>query len=391
MFIRVNNKTLTEAVLPALCAVTPRATLSSLSSLRLEANKEENTLTITGYDIQKGLTTTISAEVLDEGSMLMDAHRLAMICRSLPDGEVSLSSDENYLTTISSLNSKFEVSGVSSHNYPTLPSLSGERYFEMSQGLLKKMLQQVLFSYSLTDTKPVLTGIYFSIDPGLLEIVSCDGYRISLTRRLVTEDARDADGKPIPPVMTCNFSDSFLVPGKNVAELYKLLEDTEAPIRVELARKHVIFCFEDKTFFSRLLEGDYINYQSSMPKEYKTRITVDLARMAGATERAGLLIDEKIKSALHFSVLEDGMLLRCSTGQGRTEELVDATVEGDTITLGFNHRFLMDAFRGAAMAGQTKIELRLNGPLNGLLIEAVGDDRDEKQFFYLVLPVKLNG
>jgi DNA polymerase III sliding clamp (beta) subunit (PCNA family) len=92
MFIRVNNKVFTEAILPALCAVTPRSALSTLSGVRLVANAEEGTLTITGYDVLKGLTTTIPAEVLTEGSMLMDGHRLAMICRSLPEGEMSLCS-----------------------------------------------------------------------------------------------------------------------------------------------------------------------------------------------------------------------------------------------------------------------------------------------------------
>lgn len=387
MFIRVNNKVFTEAILPALCAVTPRSALSTLSSVRLVANAQENTLTITGYDVQKGLTTTISAEVLTEGSMLMDGHRLAMICRSLPEGEMSLCSDENFLTVISSGKSKFEVSGSSAANYPTLPILSGERYFEIRQGLLKKMLQQVLFSYSVTDTKPVLTGIYFNVDPQLFEICSCDGYRISLTRRIVSQEGDDKNGA-CP--MECNFSDHFLVPGKNVAELYKLLEDDDTPIRVELARKHVIFCFEDKIFFSRLLEGEYINYNSSLPNQWRTRITVDLQTMAGAIERAGLLIDEKVKSPLHFTVEQDAVMLRCTTSQGRTEEYVECQIEGEQITLGFNHRFLTDALRGAALSGEDTVEIRLNSHLNGLLVESVGEDTEQKQFFYLVLPVKLN-
>ncbi len=389
MFIRVNNKTFTEAVLPALCAVTPRSALSTLSGVRLVA--QDNTVTITGYDIQKGLTTTIPAEVLEEGSMLMDGQRLAMICRSLPDGEMSLQSDENFLTTISSGKSKFEVSGSTAANYPTLPILSGERYFEMSQGMLKKMLQQILFSYSLTDTKPVLTGIYFNVDPELFEICSCDGYRISLVRRSIgAEKAVNEKGEKIKKELECNFSDHFLVPGKNVSELYKLLEDGDTPIRVELARKHAIFCFEDKVFFSRLLEGEYINYESSIPREWRTRITVDLATVSSAMERAGLLIDEKMKSPLHFTVEEDVLVLRCTTAQGRTEELVDGKIEGETITLGFNHRFLVDALRGAAMSGEDQVELRLNSQLTGLLVESVGEDHEKKNYFYLVLPVKLN-
>lgn len=391
MYIRVNSKILTEAVLPALCAVTPRAPLASASGLRLEANREESTLTITGYDIQKGLTTTISCEVINEGSMLLDGYRLATICRNIPEGEITLSSDEKYLTTISSQKCKFEISGSSSQNYPTLPILSGERYFSISQKVLKKMLNQVMFSYSVTDSKPVLTGIYFDVDQDMFQICTCDGYRISLTKKKIDNEPNyDEKGKVKEKDFICNFSDHFLVPGKNVVELSKLLEDSDAPIRIELARKHVIFCFDDKTFFSRLLDGDYINYESSLPDDYKTKIIVDLAQISSAIERVGLLNDEKTKSALHFCVREDHIILRCQTSQGRTEELVDCVIEGDQNTLGFNHRYLMDAFRAALLSGEEKVEVRLNSHLNGLMIESVGDNRAEKRFFYLVLPVKLN-
>ena len=390
MKITIDNRILNEAIVPTLCALTPKSALSILSSVRLEASAEDRKLTLTGYDLQKGVTCTVDADVEEGGSLLLDGHRLSMIARSMPDGEMTLTSDDKYLTVLESGSSRFEISGSSSSEFPTLPTLSGERYFELSQGLLKKMLSQVLFSYALIDNKPALTGVYFDVDDDLLEICTCDGYRISLARKNIRHDAIDEKGNPVEPEMTCNFSDHFLVPGKNMAELFKLLEDSDKKIRIELARKHAIFCFEDKIFFSRLLEGEYLNYKSSIPKEYKTRIILGLDEFARAIDRAGLLTDEKVKTPVHFIVGEDALELKCATAQGRTHEVIKADVEGEQALLGFNHRFLADALKGAAISRDEQVELWLNSKLNGLLIQSPGSVMEEKEYFYLILPVKLN-
>ena len=390
MRISINCKRLSEALTPTLCALTPKSALSVLSSVRLEADQEAGTITLTGYDLQKGVTSTVECEVTEGGCMLIDGNKLSLIVKNLPGGEMTLESDENYLTTIASGMSKFEISGSSGSDFPTLPTLSGDRTFEIKQNLLRKMLQQVLFSYALTDDKPTLTGVYFSVDERLLEICTCDGYRISLARRKIEADPRDEKGKPVEPDLTTNFSDSFLVPGKNIAELFRLLEDSDEKIRIELARKHAIFCFADKIFFSRLLDGTYLNFHGSMPKEYRTKIRVNLSDMIKAVERAGLLTEEKIKTPMRFGVGEKTLDLKCASAQGRTHEIVDVETEGDQALLGFNHRYLADALRGAAISQDEVIELRLNAKLNGLLIKSTKEDMDDDEYLYLVLPVMLN-
>ena len=390
MKIRIDSRRLSEALTPTLCALTPKSALSVLSSVRLEADKDAGTLTLTGYDLQKGVTSTVECEVEDGGCMLIDGHRLSLIVKNLPGGLMDLESDDKFITSIKSGKSNFEISGSTGTEFPTLPALSGERYFEIKQNLLKKMLQQVLFSYAQTDDKPTLTGVYFGVDEKLLEICTCDGYRISLARRKIETDPKDAKGNPVEPELTTNFSDSFLVPGKNIAELFKLLEDSDEKIRIELARKHAIFSFADKIFFSRLLDGTYLNFHGSIPKDCRTKITVGLGEITRAVERAGLLTEEKIKTPMRFTLTEDELELKCSSAQGRTREVVGVEVEGDKAALGFNHRYLLDALRGAAISQDATIEMRLNTKLNGLLIKSTKADTDDDEYLYLVLPVVLN-
>ena len=100
MKITIDNRILNEAIVPTLCALTPKSALSILSSVRLEASAEDRKLTLTGYDLQKGVTCTVDADVEEGGSLLLDGHRLSMIARSMPDGEMTLTSDDKYLTVL---------------------------------------------------------------------------------------------------------------------------------------------------------------------------------------------------------------------------------------------------------------------------------------------------
>ncbi|MDD6311908.1 MAG: DNA polymerase III subunit beta [Firmicutes bacterium] len=373
MFIRVDKKPLLDALLPALCAVSNKSTIAALSCVFLHADEENSTLTITGFDINKGLKTSIPATVLEGGNLLLEGHKFVSIVRSLPDTEVSVQNDDRFITTISCQKSRFEISGMSSESYPSLPELKGDRGFKISQGTLKKMISQVIFSYSLSDNKPVLTGINFEFGNGRLRLCSCDGYRVSIKdESFEAESIREG---------------SFIVPGKTLTELYKLLSsDDESEVKVELSRKHIIFSFDNLIFFSRLIEGNYFDYDKSIPKVFKTYATVNLSDAIAAVERSALIIDERAKSPIKFIVTPDSVRITCNTVNGRIDEEFDAEVEGEEITVGFNHRYLLDALKGAEISGDEKVLIELYSPISGMIIKPV----DHEDFCYMVLPVRLN-
>ena len=373
MFIRVDKKTLLEALLPALCAVSNRSTVAALECIYLNADDASSTLTITGFDINKGLKTEIPATVLEKGGLLLEGHKLASIIRSLPDYEVTIQNDNRYITTISCQKSKFEISGMSSESFPSLPELSGDRGFTVSQGLLKKMISQVIFSYSLSDAKPVLTGILFDLSNGKLRLCSCDSFRISIS----TEDFKDSKMK----------DESFIVPGKTLTELYKLIDnDEEETVKVELSRKHIIFSIGNLIFFSRLIEGSFFDYEKALPKVFKTYATFNINDAVSAIERSALIIDERAKSPIKFIVENNSIRITCSTVNGRIDEEFDAEIEGEDMTLGFNHRFLIDALKGAMVSGDEKVTVELNSPLSGMIIRPTEHER----YYYMILPVRLN-
>ena len=242
----------------------------------------------------------------------------------------------------------------------------------MEQGVLKKMLQQVIFACAAIDLKPILTGVLFETSGEKMRLCGCDGYRIALREencvKGLSMDAR------------------FVVPAKSLQEVIRLLSDDDSSIRIELARRHIIFAFDSFYFFSRYVEGEYIDYAKSLPKEFGTHVKVDLAEAIGCFERCALLIDERAKSPIRLKVTPDGLNIQCTTANGKIEEEIFCPVEGEEMLVGFNNTFLLEALRGAAACGEEKVMMELNTPFSGMAITSPEND----SFYYMVVPMRLN-
>ena len=367
MKLKADKKVLLDAVLPTLGALSSKALIPSLECIYFKA--ENGILTVTGYDLAKGVKTETSVMIEEEGELLLNAQKFSSIIRALPDGMVEMSVDKDLKVTIISGRIKFEIIGISTEGYPSIPELSGDRKFEIPKGILKKLCQQLLFSVSLDDKRPVLTGVNFEIDGNKLTAVSCDGFRLSIRYEKVVSDE----------IM------KFIVPGKTLQELIKLLDDSDDVISAELTTKHIILHFDNLYFFSRLIEGDYIDYMRTIPKDSETEVKVKLDDIIRSLERAGLVIDERVKSPVKIEVAPDGLILSCDSANGRVRDEIKAEVTGSPLEIGFNNKYLLDSLRAATLSSDEEVVMKLRSPLVGMSITSTEHD----EYFYLVLPVRL--
>ena len=374
MLIRTEKKVILEAIAPCLCAITSRSANKALSCLYFQATQTDKggSLTITTFDTTKGVKTTIDAEVLEEGELLLDAMKFHSMVRALPLEEVTVSSDINFVTTLSSGNAKFEILGMNSDSFPALPLLSGEKKMDIQEGTLKKMIQQVIFSCAVVDLKPILTGVLFEVKDDMVRLCGCDGYRIAIREEKGLKTASE-------PV-------KFIVPAKTLQELIRLLSDEEKPLHIELARRHIIFMFENFILFSRYIDGEYIDYQRSLPKEFKTAVTISLNDAIGCFERCSLLIDERAKAAIRLYIEEDSVRVQCTTANGKIDEELFCDVKGEPMLVGFNNKFLLDALKGAAACGVNEVLMQFSSPLSGMALRSTETDA----FYYMVVPMRLN-
>jgi len=379
MKIKVDKSVLLSAVTPAMGSISTKNTIAAIEGILVKADADGN-CTLTAYDLEKGFRTTIPAEVEEEGSYIINANKLNQILRTFPEEKISIDIDERNTTKIKCGRSVFELHALNGEDFPNLPELTGENGFSVKQSELKSMISQILFAVAQNDQRPALNGAYFEIENDIIKIVSCDGNRLALRKKKCDIEHKNAEE---------SISSSFIVPGKTLTELLKLLDDGDDTVNIILTRKHVIFVIGDILFFSRLIDSEYIDYDRFIPKSNKITVSISCDDMITSLERASLVTEDRsmgqTKSPLRCKF--EGNLLKISSVSvtGRINDEVVCTKDGDDIEIGFNCRYLLDALKSC---DKESIKLSLSTPLMSMLIEPTDNDPDDT-FVFLVLPVKM--
>lgn len=381
MKIKFQKSELLQRIIPAAAIAPQRNTLDILGELLFECPGENpGEVRITAYDNEKGLRCSVDAEIYDEGSFLINGQNLLQIVKTMPDGEIMLDIDENYRVKIEGGTSVFEIAAKSAENYPVLPLLSGDRNYKLKKCDLKRLIAKTIFATGQNASNIILSGVYFVSENGQLKMVGCDGTRLAYA-------AMDIDAAPDAAVV---------IPAKILSEIMRMLDDSEDEINVSLARKHVIFTIDGYVYFSRVIDGEYVNYKRIIPAAFERNAFVSRDEFMGAIERASIVSEDKLMGTssaktflkLHFD--ENVVRITSTSTGGSSFDEIPAAITGDELIIGFNSRMLYDAVK--ACDDCTTLKLSMNGPLMGICIEN-GDDDREQGFSYLMfaMPLRMNG
>ena len=366
-----DKKTLLSLIMPALSATSTKSTLPALEGLLFSL--EDNLLTVCGYDLEKGVKTSAPVYPKEDGSVILNAQKISAIIRNFPDCEIAFEADEKNIVRISGGMSDFSIHGLAAEAFPNLPELGGDKSFSISQSLLKDIIATTHFAVAQTDARPILTGELFKIENNNLTVVALDNYRLALREE---KNAIFGDNKS---------SYSFVVPGKTLTELSKLLEESEEMVVVEFTSKYIIFKVNDIIFFSRLLEGEFLDYNRAIPKQSKITVKLNTEDFIESASRASLLVDEKLKTPLKCSFKENILDISCSTQYGRVNDNIKTEKEGEDIEIGFNSRYLLDALRACR---DEYIIISMSTPLMSMVISPA-KKKEGSSYTYLVLPCRL--
>ncbi len=390
MKIIFDKELLIDALTPAMGAVSEKNTIASIEGILFTTEGEDKCI-LSSYDLEKGYRTVISAKVLEQGSFIVNAAKLFRMIRMMPEREVTLEVNDKFRTNISSGNSLFSLSALPGGDFPKLPDLEGDWGVTISQALLKKMIGQVQHAIALGDQRPVLSGSYFKLTGEGLRMVSCDGNRLALREK----DCKLSLGEK-------EEGTSFIVPGKTLSELSKMLSnEKEKEVTLCFGRKHVIFRMGNSIFFSRLIDGEYIDYQRVIPKNNNIHVELNREDLIECLERVALVTDDKSVGQIrgYVKCVFEGETLKVSSSSSvsSVSDELEIEKEGDDITIGFNCRFLLDALRSIS---EERVRFSLATPLMSMVIEKAlnaseeseekEEDQDENgRFLYMVCPVKM--
>ena len=372
---------LLTAMTPALGFVSGKNTMPAIEGVNLVC-EAPGKCTVTAYDLEKGFRSYCECEVEEEGNFVINGQKLSQIIRIMPGDFVTLNINDRGVATISSGKSKFELRAIDGKDFPALPDLNGERGFEIAQSTFGRMLRQTAFAIANNSMRPELNGSYFVTDGSRLSVVSCDGSKLAVVERAVeVKDYRHDNA---------DFNAKFIVPGKTLTELYKIMDDTDDPMQVKLTLKNVIFTVGQYNFFSRLIDSEYIDYMRFIPKDSSIFVTLDSGALTGALERAMLVSEDRSfgQGTSPLKCVFAGNLLTVSSTSvtGHVTDEIFTEKIGDDIEIGFNCRYLLEAMR--ACDGE-QVKLALSGPLKSMIIRPAEENPDDN-FLFLVLPVKMN-
>ena len=368
MIINCEKNVLAEGVNTASKVIIAKSPVPALEGILFEAY-DGGKLKLTGSDIDVGIETFIDVEVEKEGAVIVNAKLFSEILRNLTNDVVSIEVDDKLNMHISCGVVNFNIPCMDPKYYPSIPIFENEKSITLKRGVLFSMIRQTIFSVSVFDAKPVLKGVLFEVGKDKISLVSSDNYRLSVRHENFENKYEEDFG--------------FIVPGKTLNEIIKMTGDPEDEVSMGISQNYICFEFDGIRVVSKLLKGEFINYKSIIPYSFKTVCKVKTDDIKKAVERASLLVDEKVRYPVKFSIEFDSMVVsyRKAEGHSFTDE-IKISKEGDSLEIGFNNKYVLSIL---SAIDDEEILIKLNSPLASMCITPIEGDK----YFYLVSPMRL--
>jgi DNA polymerase-3 subunit beta len=353
-------------------AVSTRSTLPVLANVLLRT--EDGGLRLTTTNLEIGLVYWVPAKVETDGAATVPAKLLTDLVTALPGGskvELEMGANETLHLTAGPFQS--HLKGIDADEFPSIQAVGERPTTRIAQDVLKRALEETAFAAATDEARPILTGVLWRFDGDTVTFAAADNYRIAV--------------KTIP-ILDPVSETSVVIPARALTELMRILGDTGEAVDVVLAqsRNQVLFHLagdQPIDLVSRLIDGQFPNYQSVLPKAHTTRAILDREELLRAVRPAALIAHESanIVKLQISSNGESGIVVSANAEIGDHVGQVEAAVEGDGTSIAFNAKYLADVLEKVT-ADQFALELQ--GPLAPGVFKPVGDDR----YVHVVMPVR---
>ena len=357
---------LQSAISVASRAVAAKSSIPALEGLLLHVGEA---LTVSGYNMQTGIRTTVPAEVSGQGDIVLNARLFGDIIRRMSDDVVVFTADDKLTVHVSCGDADFDITGLSAADYPELPVVEDEYALSIQQKVLREMIDQTAFAVSTNEARPVHTGALFEVTDMGLNVVAVDGFRLAFRR------------EPIERIQGGAFS--FVAPGSALNEVKNICGDTEDLATVILGKRHLLFEIGATELICRRLEGEFLDYRRAIPRNNPITVIAETKDLTRSIDRVSVVISDKLKSPVRCRFEHDKIYLSAKTGNGEAKDVCPVAGDGEGLEIGFNNRYLMEALRYAP-ADTVRIELN-TGVTPAIIVPTEG----EENFLYMVLPVRL--
>jgi DNA polymerase-3 subunit beta len=357
--------------------VEKRNTMPILSNILFEA-KADDSVDIVATDLEIGMRGLYKAKVEERGAATLAARKLYEILKELKEGDIDLTVGDNNWATIQAGRSQFKIVGLPSSDYPALPTIEREGLTPLTGAGLLELIRKTLFAVGDNDARYILNGLLVTListeKKATLRLVGTDGHRLALAEQDLGASGTKDGPKEIKAI----------IPKKAAHEIRRLLEEGESEPLIGFTKNLMIFRKSGLLLTSRLMEGNYPNYQQVVPKEKDPagRITVDRLEFEGALRRVGVLSRDKTNAVKVTFGGGKMTLFSNNPDLGEATEELGVKYSGESLTTGFNARYLLDVLN--VMDGES-VSLQMDAPLSPCLIREPGN----AGFTCVVMPIKV--
>ena len=355
-----------EALQSVSRAVSTRSTLPILGHVLLEAR--DGQLKFTTTDLEIGMTCTLPLEVSEAGAVTVPERIIQDVVANLPDAEVTISSDERNLLTVSAAKSQYTIHGLPSAEFPSLPHVDRDTVISLPGSTIRDLVRKTLFAASTDEGRVILTGCLLSWDGQTATMVATDTHRLAIKRVV-------AAGQVKAPV-------SVIIPSRALTELLRLLGNSDEPVEIVVGESQVLFASGRVHLVSRLIEGQFPAFERVIPQETTKRMTANRSQLYDAVRRASIVARAESNKII-LRTVDATLTISAETGEvGKAYEEVPVSLDGDVVEIAFNAEYLQDVL--GVLESET-VELGLSGPLNPGLLTADG----EADYQYVVMPMQM--
>jgi len=363
MKIEIAKNVLLSGIQKVQNVISPRATLPILSNILMDA--QQNKLKLTATDLDIGISCVIPVNIQESGIITIPAKRFGDIIKELPDDNISINAKKNNLVTIETKSCQFKIMGLPYEDFPKLPEFKEGGVIKIEQPILKEMLSLTSFAVSLDETRYILNGILFKINQDKLTLVATDGKRLAVIERRLTQNTE----KTL----------HIIVPLKTIQELTRNLQ-VEGELSMLLGSNQALFDLGGVVIISRLIEGEFPDYQQVIPQASENKINIDREQFLLAIKRAALLSTPDYQ-AVKLEVFKNKLVVSKSTPDiGESREEISIEYQGKEIAIGFNPTYLMDVLKNLQ---EDKAQFELSDTEKPGVIRIDG-------YVYIVLPMRLS-
>ncbi|MDA7434091.1 DNA polymerase III subunit beta [Synechococcus sp. AH-601-L23] len=364
-------------------AVATRPTHPVLANVLLTADAGTNRLSLTGFDLNLGIQTSLAASVETSGAITLPARLLGeIVSRLASDSPITLATEESgEQVQLTSLSGSYQMRGLPADDYPELPMVESGMTLKLQPAGLVQALKGTLFASSSDEAKQLLTGVHLRFNDKALEAAATDGHRLAV---LQVDDALQDSANS-----NDDAAEGFAVtlPARSLREVERLMAGwrSDDPVSLFCDRGQVVFLAADQMVTSRTLEGTYPNYGQLIPDGFNRTLALDRRGLIAALERIAVLADQHNNVVKFSSQPDEGVVHISADAQdvGSGSESLPASLTGDAIQIAFNVRYVLD---GLKAMGSDRVVLHCNAPTTPAVLKPEGD---AEAFTYLVMPVQI--